>query len=164
MLKRRQGYTATLGVLCPETSLTAAERRRAEIAASRARHRLVGRASRERAEERHRAEREKEIVDFLGFKPKHAALAREIARGAVARATPVGSGRAGRTRRMPRSQRAELAARAYLRHRHTTYEERFANASEGTEFSYELEPDDPLYREARAGAQRHVDDFLAGHR
>ena len=164
LLKRRKGYTATLGVFCPETSLAAAERRRVETAASRARQRVVGRASRERAEERYRAELENAIINFLAFKPKHEALAREIARGTVAQATPVGSGRVGRTRKLPLSQRAELAARAYIRHRHTDYDERLAKASEGAEFSHELEPDDPLYREARAEAHRHVDDFLARHR
>ena len=164
LLKRRKGYTATLGIFCPEASFTNAEKRRDETAASRARQRVVGRASRERAETRYRAELEKAIIGFLGFRPKHAALAREIARGAVAQATPVGSGRVGRTRKLSLAQRAELAARAYIRHRHTDYEEQLAKASEGTEFSYALEPDDPLYREARAEARRNVDDFLARHR
>lgn len=164
LLKQRKGYTATLGVFCPETILTAAEKRRDETAASRARQRAVGRTSRDHAETRYRAELEKAIIDYLGFQPEHAVLAREIARGAVAQATPVGSRRVGRTRKLSLSQRAELAARGYIRHRHTDYEERLAKASEGTEFSYELEPDDPLYREGRAEAQRHVDDFLARHR
>ena len=164
LLKRRKGYTATLGVFCPEANLAGAEKRWDETAEYRAWQRAIGQSLRERAEERYRAELEEAIIDLLGFRLQHAAMAREIARGAVAQATPVGSGRVGRTRRLPLSQRAEFAARTFICHRHTDCEERLAKSSEGTEFSYELEPDDPLYRESRAEAHRHVDDFLAQHR
>jgi hypothetical protein len=162
LLKRRKGYTATLGVFCPEENLDVAEKRREETAASRARQRAVGRTSRERSEERYRAEMERAILDFLAFRPEHAALAEAIARGAVTQATPVGSGRVGRTRKLSLSERAELAARAYVRHRHTNYEARLEKIREG--LGFDIDPDDPLYREVKAEAHRDVDDFLECHR
>lgn len=162
LLKRRTGYTATLGVFCPEASLTAAARRRDETAESRARQRMAGKASRERAETRYRAKLEKAIVDFLGFRPPYEGLALEIARGAAAQATPVGSGRVGRTRTRSLSQRAELAARAYLRHKYTDYEKHLDRHSLPP--WDEVGEDDSRYREIKADAQRKVDRFLEEHR
>ncbi|NNN17089.1 MAG: DUF2293 domain-containing protein [Thermoplasmata archaeon] len=164
LLKRRKGYTAKLGVFCPEENLDVAEKRREETATSRARQRAVGRTSRERAEERYRAEMERAILDFLAFRPQHAALAEEIAQGAVTQATPVGSGRVGRTRKLSLPERAELAARAYVRHRHTNYEARLEKIREGMGFDIDPDPDDPLYREVKAEAHRDVEAFLERHR
>ena len=162
LLKRRKGYTATLGVFCPEASLASAEKRRDETAGSRERGRAAGRVSRGRAESRYRVEMERAILEFLAFRPEHAALAEEIAKGAAAQATPVGSGRVGRTRKLSLSQRAELAARAYMRHKHTDYEEQLN--SHGVIPWDEVGEDDYLYREIRADARRKVDRFLQKHR
>lgn len=164
LLKRRKDYTARLGVFCPEENLDSAEHRREATAESRARQRRLGGVSRERAEERYRAEMEHAILDFLAFRPEHATLAGEIAGGAVAKATPVGSGRVGRTRKLSIAERAELAARAYIRHRHTDYEARLEKMSEGQGFDINHDPDDPLYREVKAKARRDVEDFLERHR
>ncbi|MDE1821901.1 MAG: DUF2293 domain-containing protein [Euryarchaeota archaeon] len=163
LLKRRKGYTATLGVFCPEESVQQAEAKAAETEGSRAARREVGKRTRARAEERYRAELEQEILAFLEFAPEHALLAREIAKGAAARATPVGSGRVGRTRTLPLSKRAEFAARAYIRHKHTNYEADLWRAS-GENPTVDLDPRDPLYREIKGEAQRAVDRFLAEHR
>lgn len=164
LLKRRKGYTATLGAFCPEERLALAEKRREETVETRTRQRAVGRMSRERSEERYRAEMERAIREFLAFRPEHAALAEEIARGAVTQATPVRSGRVGRTRKLSLSQRAELAPRAYIRHRHTDYEARLEKASDGARFGIELDPNDALYRELKTEASRDVDNFLERHR
>lgn len=164
LLKRRKGYTATLGVFCPEENLDSAERRREETAESRARQRAFGRTSRERAEERYRADMEQAIRDFLAFRPEHAMIAEEVARGAVAQATPVGSGRVGRTRKLSIAERAELAARAYIRHRHTDYEARLEKRREGAGIGPDLDPADPIYHELKAEARRDVEDFLERHR
>lgn len=71
----------------------------------------------------------------------------------------MGSGRVGRTSKLSLEEKAELAARAYIRHNHTRYEDRLMNAGP-------LEPDldDPLYRELRARAHEEVDRFLERRR
>lgn len=164
LLKRRKGYTATLGVFCPEANLAAAEARRDGTAVSRERQRAAGRVSRKRAESRYRAEMEGAVLDFLAFRPEHAALARGIAAGAAAQATVVGSGRVGRTRKLTLAQRAELAARAFLRHRHTDYETQLGEMAGESELLSGRDSDDPLYREVKQDARRRVDGFLASHR
>ena len=87
-------------------------------------------------------------------------------RGAVDRATAVGSGLVGRIKQLTLDERAALAARAFIRHRHTEYEDQL--------FSLELAEFDPAadvdiddlgdYREIKRTAQREVDLFLERHR
>ena len=92
---------------------------------------------------------------WLDFAPQHARLADEIAAGVAEHAAVVGSGRVGRTRLLSLQERAALAARAYIRHRYTDYEEqldRFGLL------------DDDLHREIKAAAQWSVDEFLDAHR
>ena len=86
-------------------------------------------------------------------------LTDEIAEEAATRAAEVGSGRVGRTRMLSLEERASLAARAVIRHRHTSYEDDL----------FEVSMDDPWdegfwYREIKTEAQRAVDDFLRRHR
>ena len=164
LFKRRKGYTATLGVFCPDANLASAEKRREETAVSRERQRTAGGESRSRAESRYRVEMEGAKLDFLAFRPEHAMLAREIARGATAQATVVGSGRVGRSRKLSLPERAELAARAYLRHRCTDYETQLEKASTGSDFALERDPEDPLYREVKSEAKKNVERFLIHHR
>jgi hypothetical protein len=76
----------------------------------------------------------------------------------VALAAEVGSGRVGRTTKIPLEKKAELAVRAYIRHNYTDYEERLDSVK------IPLEQDDFLYREIKAEAQEDVDIFLSQHR
>ena len=108
-----------------------------------------------RAEDRYRQELQSAITTFLALDDAHAGLAREIAAEASARAAVVGSGRVGRTRKLGVEERAELAARAYIRHRHTSYEDDLID---------EVWDDDVLYRQVKRGAQAVVDAFLERHR
>lgn len=164
LLKRRKGYTATLGVFCPEESVKVAEAKATRTKGAREAQREVGKRTRARAEERYRAELEEEVLSFLGFAPGHASLAREIAKGAAAQATPVGSERVGRTRTLSLSKRAELAARAYIRHEHTNYEALLWDLS-GENPCIDVEDEkDPRYHAIKAEAQREADRFLAEHR
>jgi len=164
LLKRRSKYTATLGVFCPEPSLTGAEDLREKTADARARQRRLARASRERLEQSHRSELESAILAYLGFAPENESLASEIARGTVTQTTPVGSGRVGRTRRISLGRRAELAARAYIRHRYTNYEAHLWGLSGENPTALEPDPHDPVYRSIKADANREVDAFLERHR
>lgn len=159
LLKRRKGYTATLGVFCPEASLKHAQAKALETREVREARRPAAERSRARAEERYRTDLESAVMAFLAFAPEHAALAREIARGAVAQATPVGSGRVGRTRTLSLEERAELAARAYIRHKHTDYEGRLEKAHVNP-----FDEEDYQYREIKGDAHKDVDRFLARHR
>ena len=164
LLKRRKGCTATLGVFCPEESVKQAKAMAAETKPSRAAQRVVGKRTRARAEERYRDALEKAVLSFLAFAPRHASLAQEIAREAVAKATPVGSGCVGRTRKLSLPTRAELAARAYIRHEHTNYEALLWDMS-GENPCIDVEDEkDPRYREIKAEAQQETDRFLERHR
>ena len=127
--------------------------------AQTARRREQSVRARERQEARYREELADAIRQFLAFAPQQAKLADEIAAGAAAIAAQVGTGRVGRTKTIPVSERAALAARAYLRHRYTSYE------SELPDPSFEDGWDDGLlYGQVKAEAQVAVDEFLERHR
>jgi hypothetical protein len=114
---------------------------------------------RDRNEERYRSQLAAAIVTYLAFAPEHAELADKIAERAAARAGEVGSGRVGRTQLLSVDERAELAARADIRHNHTNYERDLDSVSED-----DLVGDDWLYREIKATAHGAVDDFIHHHR
>ena len=65
----------------------------------------------------------------------------------------------GRTRTLSLDERAALAARALVRHRHTSYEDDLFDASLEDPWDEDL-----WYREIKSEAQSAVDDFLARHR
>jgi hypothetical protein len=104
-----------------------------------------------------------EIADairrFLAFAPEHTDLADEIASEAATRAAVVGSGRVGRTKTLSLDERAALAARALIRHQHTSYDDDLINAPIEDPWDDEF-----WYREIKGEAQRAVDDFLDQHR
>lgn len=122
----------------------------------RARQRKQGEAHRRRREVAYQAQLRTAILSFLGFDLAHRGLAERIADEASARAAVVGSGRVGRTTKIGIEDRAALAARAYIRHRFTSYEDDLVDQL--------VWDDDYLYREVRDAAQQAVDDFLAKHR
>ena len=62
------------------------------------------------------------VVTFLAFHPRHAELARRLARVVADHATPVGSGTVARTKRIPVAERAEAAVIAWMRHQTTGYD------------------------------------------
>jgi hypothetical protein len=144
-----------LGLLAPSAAIEAA---RAEAEATlevRSTRQAQGARYRARREDDYRQELTEAIVAFLDFAPEHAELAARIAADAAGRAGEVGSGRVGRTRKLSLDQRAELAARALIRHRHTSYEDRLET---------EVWDDEYLYRQIKADAQQDVDGFLRQHR
>jgi hypothetical protein len=148
-----------LGLLAPGPAISAA---RAEAVATderRAAQRIVNTASRERVEARYRVELATAVQAWLSFAPEHAALAAEIANGVAEHATVVGSGRVGRTRTIALEERARLAARAYIRHRYTDYEERLGDLD-----AFLAAIDDADYREVKHDAHARVDQFLVDHR
>ena len=76
-------------------------------------------------EKRHRAyvlEFFREVLKFLDFHPRFAALADTLADKVTALATPVGSGTVARTERIPLPDRARAAVIAWLRHQVTSYD------------------------------------------
>jgi len=101
------------------------------------------------------------IVTYLDFAEEHALLAGEIADAAAARASAVGSGRVGRTSTLTVAEKAELAARAHIRHHHTDYEDELASVMPEAPGRC---ADDDRYLDARANALLAVDEFLAAHR
>ena len=76
----------------------------------------------------------------------------------IGQAAEVGSGRVGRTRKLPLKEKARLTVRAYIRHNYTDYEAQL------TEVEIPLEPGDFLYREIKSEAGLAVDAFLSEHR
>jgi hypothetical protein len=87
-----------------------------------ARRRQADAERRERLQEDYVQDFRCAVLQYLGFHPRHAALAEQLARAVADHATPVGSGTVARTRRIPVEQRAEAAVIAWLRHRTTAYD------------------------------------------
>lgn len=98
------------------------------------------------------------ILRFLDFSLSYAGLAEQIATDTAAHAAVVGSGRVGRTQLLGLEQKAELAARAHIRHRYTSYHH------ELDQIPYEAWDEDDGYRDVKGAAHQAVDDFLHGHR
>lgn len=82
----------------------------------------TARARREREQSAYVLAFHAEVMEFLAFAPRHAALAEALAHAIVAHATPVGSGTVARTERIPIERRAEAAVIAWLRHQTTEYD------------------------------------------
>ncbi len=87
-----------------------------------AKRREAARKRRERDQARYVEEFEAEVIAFLSSAPRHRDLARRLAIAIAARATEVGSGTVGRTKRIAVDQRAEAATIAWLRHHTTSYD------------------------------------------
>lgn len=156
---RRRPHRRSIGLWAPAAAIKAAHEKAAATADVRARRRESWPRERVRQETRDAAELASAIVAFLDFEPQHERLARQIAREAAARAAVVGSGRVGRTRTISIDERAALAARAYIRHRHTTYEENLDEL-----WDEDSRDSEAAYRDVKAEAQEAVDEFLASHR
>ena len=159
VVRRGKGYTETLGLLAPAASINTARGLASETAARREATRAASGERREKQEQAYRQQFSEAVLRILDFAPRHRALALEIAEGAAQQATEVGSGRVGRTAKLSLEEKAELAARAYIRHQYTRYEERIIKAG-----LFEPDHGDPVYRDLRARAQEEVDEFLERHR
>ena len=164
--KGRGQHRRQLGLLAPIEAITAARAAAVVTASRRETKRESSGRQRERAETAYRAEFEDAVLRWLAFAPQHQVIADEIARGAVDRAAVVGSGRVGRTKQLTLDERAALAARAFIRHRHTDYEDRLFSLELG-----ELDVDSDVgiddigdYREIKRTAHGEVDAFLEQHR
>ncbi len=157
VLKRRKGYTETLGILAPVANIEAAKRLAEETAARRSTARDRSREQRTRREVDCRQLFIEAVLGYLDFAPRHQELARKIAEAVASRATEVGSGRVGRMAKLSLENKAELAARAHIRHKYTKYEDRLIR--EGL-----FDIDKEIHRSIRADAQEDVDRFLRRHR
>ena len=163
--KGRGQHRRQLGLLAPIGAITAARAAAVVTAARRETQRETSSRQRGRAETAYRAEFEGAVLRWLAFGPGHQVLAEEIARGAADRAAVVGSGRVGRTKQLTLDERAALAARAFIRHRHTDYEDRLISL----ELS-ELDIDSGVgsdvgdYREIKRMVHREVEAFLEQYR
>ena len=148
-----------LGLWAPEETIVAAEKRAIATADERSKRRDQSAISRQRQEATYEVEFADTIRRFLAFAPEHAELAEAIATEAATRAVQVGSGRVGRTRTLSLEERAALAARATIRHQHTSYEDDLMDASVEDPWGEEQ-----WYSEVKADAQVVVDEFLDHHR
>jgi hypothetical protein len=122
--EKRGRKTFSRGVWAPTAHIEGA---RANLEAERdtpAYQKRLG-ASRQRravAQERYVETFESSVVEYLGFHPRYAELARRMAQAITAHATPVGSGTVARTERIPIERRAEAAVIAWMRHQTTGYD------------------------------------------
>ncbi len=153
---RNRPHRRALGLIAPAKAISGAREAADATADRRAAQRGSGAKYRERQEAGYRDRLAVAIVSYLDFAPAHAELADGIAQRAAARAGEVGSGRVGRTQLLSLERRAELAARADIRHNHTNYEDHLAEI--------DLHGDDWLYAEIKADAHESVDDFIERHR
>ena len=153
---RSRPHRRALGLIAPTATIIDARRAAETTAGRRASQRSSGAKYRERKEAGYRDQLAAAIVDYLDFAPDHAELADSIAQRGATRASEVGSGRVGRTQLLSLERRAELAARADIRHIHTNYEDHLTEI--------DLQGDDWLYAEIKADAHGSVDDFIERHR
>lgn len=156
-LRRRKGYTETLGILAPAANIEAARRLAEETESRRSAARSRSQEQRVHREDKYRQVFAEAVLSYLDFAPRHQALAQKIAQEVAGRATEVGSGRVGRTARLTLEDKAELAARAHIRHSYTKYEDRLVREGvfdAGTEIPWSI----------RADAHEEVDAFLRKHR
>ncbi len=187
ILKRRKGYTATVGLLAPSANIKNALALADQTGKDREAKRAAARKTRARKETNYKQDLELAIIEYLDFTPEHATLAANIALEAASRAAVVGSGRVGRTKLLPFKDRARLAARAHIRHCFTTYERRLERAMMGKGYDDEdLEKGDDkvltrteadavganfgfgldkeVHNEIKRIAENEVSDFLSAHR
>ena len=157
---RRGGHRRRLGLLAPTAAIDAARNAALESADQRAAARAAGARHRERVEADYQVELRDTVLRWLDFTPEHKNLAAHIAEGAATQATVVGSGRVGRTKTLGVDERAELAARAYIRHHHTDYHHRLDKAN--VELGDDTNDDD--YRTIKRAAHDDVEAFLDDHR
>lgn len=155
---RNHPHRRLQGLWAPAAVIRAAEERAKQTAAKRATARAQSERSRARHEQRYQEELREAIIDFLNFSPTHAGLAEQIATDTAAHAAVVGSGRVGRTQLLRLEQKAELAARAHIRHRYTSYHH------ELDQIPFEAWDEDDVYREVKGAAHHAVDDFLDENR
>ncbi len=155
---RHRPHRRLLGLWAPAEVIRAAEERAKDTAEKRAAARTVNARSRARREERYEEQLREAVLAFLDFAPEHAELAGQIARETAVHAAVVGSGRVGRTQLLTLEEKARLAARAHIRHRHTRYEDELSDVP------FESWGEDELYREIKGAAHAAVDDFLDNHR
>lgn len=156
---RNRPHRRRLGLWAPNETIEAAKAEAAATVEERSKRSEQSARSRVQQEDAYRDELEDTIRRFLAFAPEHVELADEIAREAATRAAEVGSGRVGRTRMLSVDERASLAARALIRHRHTSYDDDLFGASMDDPWDEEF-----LHREIKAEAQSGVDEFLERHR
>ena len=155
---RNHPHRRLQGLWAPATTIRAAEERAKQTAAKRAATRAQSERSRARHEHCYQDELREAILGFLDFSPIHAGLAEQIAADTAAHAAVVGSGRVGRTQLLSLEQKAELAARAHIRHRYTSYHH------ELDQIPFDAWQEDDVYREVKGAAHQAVDDFLDEHR
>lgn len=156
--KPAKGYTRTLGIWAPNENIEAAQKLAEKTRVQREAKRVISQKQRERHEAKYREQFAEAVYEYLSFAPKHEGLARDIAEAVAEHATQVSSERVGRTKKLPLEEKAMLAARAYIRHDYTKYEDRLLG------FEFPLELGDYLYREIKSEADDAVDKFLSRHR
>ncbi len=156
---RNREHRRKLGLFAPARAIAQARSEAAETAERRVEQRAVGARRRDRLEVDYRAEFTAAVLRWLDFAPEHEKLAEEIALGAAEQAAVVGSGRVGRTKTLTLDERAALAARAFIRHRHTDYEHQLVSLDPSG-----VSIDDLDYRDIKHDAQHAVDAFLDTHR
>jgi Uncharacterized conserved protein (DUF2293) len=164
--KGRREHRRQLGLIAPAATIASAHTAADATAARREIERVASTRQRAKNEAAYRTEFEDAVMQWLRFSPANAAVASDIAHGAVDRAAVVGSGRVGRTKTLSLEDRAALAARAFIRHRYTDYEDQLF-AGELIESDQDMDADIVEvgnYREIKRAAHRQVDAFLEKHR
>lgn len=162
----RRAHRRQLGLLAPADAIASAQIEAVTTASRREHERVAGTRQRNKSEATYRDEFEDAVMQWLNFSSEHATMASEIARGAADRAAVVGSGRVGRTKTLTIEDRAALAARAFIRHRYTDYEDQLLSL-ELSAFDQDIDADIievGEYPEIKQAAHRAVDAFLDDHR
>jgi len=157
-VKAARNYTRKLGIWAPEKNIKAAFALAQESEVRRQSKRIMSRQQRAKEEAKYQEVFTEAVYHYLAFTTRYRKLACQIAQGTAEQATVVGSERVGRTKKLTLEEKAVLAARAYIRHHFTGYEDRLINSE------LIIDKDNFLYQEIKNEAQDEVDEFLAKHR
>lgn len=119
-------------------------------------------AAKERKQTREIEQLEKAVFKFLAFNKKHVKLAKKIAKESAVASAKIGSGGVGRTKTLTLPEKAELCARAHIRHQYTDYESIIE--SKRKKGAKRMSKTSKKYQEIKQNAHRQVDEFLVEHR
>jgi hypothetical protein len=124
IIERRGRKAFSKGLWAPRENIEAARQALGALRSTEAyaKKRVGATARRVRKQATYVMSFEVEVLGFLRFAPRFAALARSLSRKVTEHATPVGSGTVARTERIPIERRAESAVIAWMRHRTTAYD------------------------------------------
>ena len=159
--KVRKTVLTTVGIRAPKENIEKAKAMEQQTEDDRKIKRDKSSVYRGKREGQYAEEFYEAVLQYLNFSHKYDDIAEEIAHNAASHACEVGSERVGRTKTIPLAEKAAMGARAYIRHNHTTYDDKLRETANNLEIS-ELPKD--MYRDIKSNTMDEVTIFINKHR